>query len=73
MSALDKATGKEQKIRIEASSGLSEEEIKKMRDEAKANEAADKAERERIDKINNAIAFLTITAKTSMGSQENCT
>ena len=63
VSALDKATGKEQKIRIEASSGLSEEEIKKMRDEAKANEAADKAERERIDKINNADAMCFQTAK----------
>ena len=54
VSAKDKATGKEQKIRIEASSGLSEDEIKRMRDEAKANEAADKAEKERVDKINNA-------------------
>lgn len=54
VSAKDKATGKEQNIRIEASSGLTEEEIKKMRDEAKANEAADKAEKERVDKINNA-------------------
>ena len=58
VSAKDKATGKEQKIRIEASSGLSEEEIKRMRDEAKANEAADKAEREKIDKINAADALI---------------
>lgn len=58
VSAKDKATGKEQNIRIEASSGLSEEEIKKMRDEAKANEAADKAEREKIDKINGADAMI---------------
>ena len=58
VSAKDKATGKEQKIRIEASSGLSEDEIKRMRDEAKANEAADKAERERIDKINGADALI---------------
>ena len=58
VSAKDKATGKEQKIRIEASSGLSEEEIKRMRDEAKANEAADKAEREKIDKINGADALI---------------
>lgn len=58
VSAKDKATGKEQKIRIEASSGLSEDEIKRMRDEAKANEAADKAERERIDKINAADALI---------------
>ena len=57
VSAKDKATGKEQKIRIEASSGLSEEEIQRMRDEAKANEAADQAERERVDKINNADAL----------------
>ena len=57
VSAKDKATGKEQNIRIEASSGLSEEEIQRMRDEAKANEAADKAEKERVDKINNADAL----------------
>lgn len=58
VSAKDKATGKEQKIRIEASSGLSDAEIKKMRDEAKANETADKAEKERIDKINGADAMI---------------
>ena len=58
VSAKDKATGKEQQIRIEASSGLSEEEIKRMRDEAKANEAKDKEERERIDKLNNADAMV---------------
>ena len=57
VSAKDKATGKEQKIRIEASSGLSDEEIQRMRDEAKANEAADQAEKERVDKINNADAL----------------
>ena len=57
VSAKDKATGKEQHIRIEASSGLSDDEIQRMRDEAKANEAADKAERERVDKINNADAL----------------
>ena len=57
VSAVDKATGKEQHIRIEASSGLSDAEIQRMRDEAKANEAADKAEKERIDKINNADAL----------------
>ena len=57
VSAKDKATGKEQHIRIEASSGLSEEEIKRMRDEAKANEDADKAAKERVDKINNADAL----------------
>ena len=54
VSAVDKATGKEQHIRIEASSGLSDDEIQRMRNEAKANEAADKAEKERVDKINNA-------------------
>ena len=58
VTAKDKATGKEQKIRIEASSGLSDDEIKRMRDEAKANEAADKAEKERIDKINAADAMV---------------
>ncbi len=63
VSAKDKATGKEQNIRIEASSGLNEEEIKKMRDEAKANEAADKAERERVDKINAADALCFQTEK----------
>ncbi|MGM9736386.1 MAG: molecular chaperone DnaK [Candidatus Cryptobacteroides sp.] len=63
VSAKDKATGKEQNIRIEASSGLSEEEIKRMRDEAKANEAADKAEKDRIDKINNADAMCFQTEK----------
>ena len=59
VSAKDKATGKEQKIRIEASSGLSEAEIQRMRDEAKANEAADAAEKERVDKINSgdSLAF----------------
>ena len=58
VTAKDKATGKEQKIRIEASTGLTEEEIKRMRDEAKANEAADKAEKERIDKINAAYTMI---------------
>ena len=57
VSAIDKATGKAQSIRIEASSGLSDAEIQRMRDEAKANEAADKAEKERVDKINNADAL----------------
>ena len=54
VSAKDKATGKEQNIRIEASSGLSDSEIQRMRDEAKANEAADREAKERVDKINNA-------------------
>ena len=57
VSARDKTTGKEQNIRIEASSGLSDAEIQRMRDEAKANEAADKEAKERIDKINNADAL----------------
>lgn len=57
VSAKDKATGKEQHIRIEASSGLTDDEIRRMRDEAKANEEADKLEKERIDKINNADAL----------------
>ncbi len=63
VSAKDKATGKEQHIRIEASSGLSEDEIQRMRDEAKANEEADKAEREKVDKINNADAMVFQTEK----------
>jgi molecular chaperone DnaK len=57
VSAKDKATGKEQNIRIEASSGLSEDEIQRMRDEAKANEAADKEAKEKVDKVNNADAL----------------
>ncbi len=63
VSAKDKATGKEQNIRIEASSGLSDAEIQRMRDEAKANEAADQAEKERIDKINNADGMVFQTEK----------
>ncbi len=63
VSAKDKSTGKEQHIRIEASSGLSDDEIKRMRDEAKANEAADKAEREKADKINGADAMVFQTEK----------
>jgi molecular chaperone DnaK len=63
VSAKDKGTGKEQKIRIEASSGLTEAEINRMRDEAKANEVADKAERERIDKINAADSMVFQTEK----------
>ena len=54
VSAKDLGTGKEQKIRIEASSGLTDAEIQRMRDEAKANEAKDKQEKERIEKINMA-------------------
>jgi len=63
VSAKDKGTGKEQKIRIEASSGLSEAEIKRMKDEAKANEEADKKERERVDKINGADSMIFQTEK----------
>ncbi|MEN6569614.1 MAG: molecular chaperone DnaK [Rikenellaceae bacterium] len=63
VSAKDKGTGKEQKVRIEASSGLTEAEIKRMRDEAKANEAADRAERERVDKINAADGMIFQTEK----------
>ena len=58
VSAKDKGTGKEQSIRIEASSGLSKEEIERMKAEAAANEAADKAEREKVDKINAADSMI---------------
>ena len=63
VSAKDKGTGKEQKIKIEAGSGLSKDEIEKMRNEAKANEATDKAERERIEKINGADSLIFTTEK----------
>lgn len=58
VSAKDKATGKEQTIRIEASSGLSQEEIDRMKAEAEANAEADKKERERVDKINQADSMI---------------
>ena len=58
VSAKDKATGKEQAIRIEASSGLSQEEIDRMKAEAEANAEADKKERERVDKINQADSMI---------------
>ena len=61
VSAKDKATGKEQAIRIEASSGLSDEEIKRMKAEAEANAAADKAEREKVDKLNQADSMIFTT------------
>jgi chaperone protein dnaK len=61
VSAKDKATGKEQAIRIEASSGLSQEEIDRMKAEAKANENADKQEREKIDKLNQADSMIFTT------------
>ena len=63
VTAKDKATGKEQKIRIEASSGLSEAEIKRMKDEAAANAEADKKEREKIDKLNQADSVIFQTEK----------
>ena len=61
VSAKDKATGKEQSIRIEASSGLSEDEINRMKAEAEQNAAADKAEREKIDKMNQADSMIFTT------------
>ena len=63
VSAKDKATGKEQSIRIEASSGLTDAEIKRMKDEAEANAAADAKEKERIDKLNQADALIFQTEK----------
>ncbi len=63
VSAKDKATGKEQRIRIEASSGLSDAEIKRMKEEAEANAEADKKEKERIDKINQADSVIFQTEK----------
>lgn len=63
VSARDKGTGKEQKVRIEASSGLTEQEIQRMRDEAKANEESDKQEREKVDKINAADSMIFSTEK----------
>lgn len=63
VSAKDKGTGKEQKIRIEASSGLTDAEIERMRNEAKANEAADKAEKEKVEKINQADSLIFQTEK----------
>ena len=58
VSAKDKATGKEQAIRIEASSGLSKEEIERMKAEAEANADADKKEREKVDKLNQADSMI---------------
>ncbi len=63
VSAKDKGTGKEQKIRIEASSGLSEDEIDKMKNEAKANADQDKQQKEKIDKINSADSLIFQTEK----------
>ncbi|GAB2953490.1 molecular chaperone DnaK [Hymenobacter coalescens] len=63
VTAKDKGTGKEQKIRIEASSGLSDADIERMRQEAQANADADKAERERIEKLNQADSMIFQTEK----------
>jgi len=63
VSAKDKGTGKEQKIKIEAGSGLSKDDIERMKNEAKANEGTDKAERERIEKINQADSLIFQTEK----------
>jgi molecular chaperone DnaK len=63
VSAKDKGTGKEQKIRIEAGSGLSKEEIEKMKNEAKAHESEDKVAREKIDKLNQADSLIFQTEK----------
>ncbi|MCU4177163.1 molecular chaperone DnaK [Carboxylicivirga sp. N1Y90] len=63
VTAKDKATGKEQSIRIEASSGLSDEEIQRMKDEAEANAEADKQEKEKIDKLNGADSLIFQTEK----------
>jgi len=63
VTAKDKGTSKEQKIRIEAGSGLTKEEIEKMKNDARANEATDKVEKEKIEKLNNADALIFQTEK----------
>ncbi len=63
VTAKDKGTGKEQSIRIEASTGLNDDEIKRMRDEAKANEESDKAAKEKIEKLNKADSMIFETEK----------
>jgi molecular chaperone DnaK len=63
VTAKDKGTGKEQKIRIEAGSGISKEEVEKMKAEARANEATDKAAREKVDKVNQADSLIFQTEK----------
>jgi len=63
VSAKDKGTGKEQSIRIEASSGLSDDEVKRMKEEAAANAEADRKEKERIDKLNQADSLIFQTEK----------
>ena len=71
VSAKDKATGKEQAIRIEASSGLSKDEIERMKQEAEANADADKREREKIDKLNQAdsMVFQTKNQLNELGDK----
>ena len=64
VTAKDKATGKEQSIRIEASSGLSDDEIKRMKAEAEANQAADEAAKQRIEKLNGADSLIFQTEKS---------
>lgn len=71
VSALDLGTKKQQKIRIEASSGLSDAEIQRMKNEAKANEATDKAEKDKIEKINAADAMIFSTEKQLKEYGEN--
>jgi len=63
VTAKDKGTGKEQKIRIEAGSGLNKDEVEKMKAEAKANEASDKVAREKVDKLNQADSLVFQTEK----------
>ncbi|HEX6846395.1 MAG TPA: molecular chaperone DnaK [Chitinophagaceae bacterium] len=63
VTAKDKGTGKEQKIRIEAGSGLTKDEIERMKNDAKMNEAADKAEKEKIEKLNMADSLIFQTEK----------
>lgn len=63
VSAKDKGTGKEQRIRIEATTGLSDDEVKRMREEAKANEETDRIARERVDKLNSADSMVFSTEK----------
>ena len=63
VTAKDKGTGKEQSIRIEASTGLSDDEIKRMRDEAKANEETDRVAKEKIEKLNRADGMIFETEK----------
>ena len=72
--AKDKGTGKEQKIRIEAGSGLSKEEVEKMKAEAKANEASDKEAREKVDKLNQADSLIFQTEKQlkELGDKITC-